>query len=502
MKILLPLGALACMAVIWVYTMAIGMGLMVLDALSVLPAMLAAIAALLTFITSIFKSPDALYRSRDLDMLLSLPIPARTVALARLLKLYAMNLLFTLGVLIPGCVSYALLAHPPAGFYVSYALTMLCVPMLPQVLGALLGALIVVVGSSFKGLRYVGLALMLVVLLGVVGGSWYMSFTGFDQTLLANAAQGLVGALGRLYPLTGLYSRAVNGALGALCLFIALSVLTMALAGALFGRSFGRVSAALNMNVRHNRFVMTAQRRSSAATALLRREWRRYLSINSYVLNTAFGLLLSLVAVVAVVVIMPREKLLAALEIENMDGILFALLPFVLSWLVGMAPTTASAVSVEGKTLWIVKSLPVSAYDWLLPKLRLNLQMALPVALVDALVLAVAYRVSGLALVVLVLMPMLTCVFMALMGLILNCMFPRFDWTNVTRVCKNGVPVMAAVFVSMILNFGGLFLSLAVEAMGYMLVPALFTVVLALICLGMWLLLRARAHSWAVRMEA
>jgi ABC-2 type transport system permease protein len=47
-----------------------------------------------------------------------------------------------------------------------------------------------------------------------------------------------------------------------------------------------------------------------------------------------------------------------------------ALVPFVFGWMASMGSTTASAISMEGKSLWIIKSLPVSAKDWFAAKPR------------------------------------------------------------------------------------------------------------------------------------
>ena len=64
------------------------------------------------------------------------------------------------------------------------------------------------------------------------------------------------------------------------------------------------------------------------------------------------------------------------LQLEGLDDIALSALPFALSWLISIGPTTACSVSLEGKNLWIVKTLPIPARDWLLPKLRLNLQLS------------------------------------------------------------------------------------------------------------------------------
>ena len=144
------------MGVAFAYCMGIAYALSAIGALAVFPVMLVSVSALVALVTTIVKAPDALFGTRDLDRLLSLPIPARTVATARVLKIYGMDLLFTLLILVPGGVAYGILARPAPAFYVSYALCALAAPMLPAVAASLLGALVALAGASIKRLRYAG----------------------------------------------------------------------------------------------------------------------------------------------------------------------------------------------------------------------------------------------------------------------------------------------------------------------------------------------------------
>ncbi len=343
---------------------------------------------------------------------------------------------------------------------------------------------------------------MFVALIGVVVGSSYLSSTAANEEMFINFVRGFSDLFARVYPLAGLYEKAVTGGDAlALLLYVGASLLSIALAGALFGRFFVRINSFLSARTHQKRFVLGAQRQRSPRAALLAREWRHFLSINSYVLNSAFGPILSLVAVVALAILVPRETIDMFLQLEGFDGIALSALPFALSWLISIGPTTACSVSLEGKELWIVKTLPIPAREWLLPKLRLNLQLFTPFAILDSLVIAWFFRASGVALAVLLLMPVLMGVFSALIGLIINCKFPRFDWTNAAKLAKNSAGVVAAVFISMALCLGGLFLTIKLPLPDPMLLPILFTAVLAIACIALYLLIRAHAEKWAAAMH-
>ncbi len=218
---LMALGALAVLAAIGFYCFGIAYGFRYMDALDLYPALMAAVAAIMVLTTTIFKAPDALFRSRDFDQMLSLPIPARVVAAARMLKLYAIELVFTLMILLPAGAIYAYFARPGAWFYPAYLLTMLAVPLVPLTLSSLLGVLVAFLGASVKRARYAGLLLSFAATLGVLAGSMYFSMAssrGVEQ--LINLAHLLSDTLFRIYPLSGIYSAAVVGRdPGALALF-------------------------------------------------------------------------------------------------------------------------------------------------------------------------------------------------------------------------------------------------------------------------------------------
>ena len=246
--------------------------------------------------------------------------------------------------------------------------------------------------------------------------------------------------------------------------------------------------------------MLRAQRSRSVGRALVAREWRRYLASNIYVLNTAFGLLLSIVAVVALAAFVPRDMLDTVLREAGLEGPMFAMLPFVLAWMVALAPTTGSSVSMEGKSLWIIRGMPIPARRWLMAKLKLNLQMVLPISLIDSLVLILALGIRGYALVAMLLLPALFGTFSALFGLALNCKVHRFDWTSETKVVKQSWGASLPVFLVMGLAFGGGYLTARVSAMDHMLVPLLFAAALAAASAALWILIRAKAEKWASRM--
>ena len=123
-----------------------------------------------------------------------------------------------------------------------------------------------------------------------------------------------------------------------------------------------------------------------------------------------------------------------------------------------MSPTSAS-VSLEGKTRWLTKSLPIPEKTQYDSKLLMALILDLPFYVVSVAVAAIGLSVTGMNLVRLIVIPAVFLVYSAVAGLTANLLFPRFDWENETQVVKQGASTGIAMLFSVVplLIMGGLF---------------------------------------------
>lgn len=80
-------------------------------------AVMGIVAVLLGTFGSVFNTYSSLYLAKDNDLLLSLPIPVRTIMTARLLSVYLMGLMYSAVVIVPAVIVYWLVApFTAAGF--------------------------------------------------------------------------------------------------------------------------------------------------------------------------------------------------------------------------------------------------------------------------------------------------------------------------------------------------------------------------------------------------
>lgn len=115
-------------------------------------------------------------------------------------------------------------------------------------------------------------------------------------------------------------------------------------------------------------------------------------------------------------------------------------------FLAALANTTAPSISLEGKNLWILKASPVDVGTILLAKLCVQLTIAIPVLIIDSVILSLTLHFSFMSFLWVCLIPVLMSVLSGLVGLIANLRYHRFDFTNEMQVVKNSASVLISMF--------------------------------------------------------
>ena len=192
--------------------------------------------------------------------------------------------------------------------------------------------------------------------------------------------------------------------------------------------------------------LLKAVRCRSISSALLDRELRRFTSSANYMLNCGFGTLF-LVLASGFLLWQGRELLeLVSQSFPERSGAMPVLLAFVLCLLSAMNDTTAPSVSLEGKQLWLAQSLPVSPWQVLRAKLRLQLLITIPPMLLCLVCLLAVYPGSPLELLFIAVTALSYALLMALLGLFLGLKMPNLSWTNEVVPIKQSACVALSLF--------------------------------------------------------
>ena len=381
-------------------------------------ALMGTLALLLGLIGSALMTYPTLYAARDNEFLLSLPIPPGTILLARMTGLYLLTLFFQVLVLLPAGIVYARYAGLTAGGAASWLVALGLLTLLTLALACAVGWLIALAAGH---VRHRSLVTVLLSTVFIVAYFALCMRLNRSLALLMEHLDLLARYFaGWLRPL-GLIGRALSGDGAALFVFAALSLALSALVYAALSRSF---------------FALAAGRRAATEdAALLRRELTHLGRSAVYLLNCTMGGILLLTGSVYALL---RRDVLAAILAQNSElrAELLPLTAGIILLLCAMGIVTAPSVSLEGRRLWIVQSLPVEPWQVLRAKLRLHLLCVGAPALVSAVLLAAALRLGAVQAVLLILLTLAFVFFVAQTGLLWGLRLPDPPCTNETAPIK------------------------------------------------------------------
>lgn len=442
------IGVVVLLLLCGFYSFGIAMVLDTMDILPVLLALMAVAATIPTLTSSFYKTGNLLFAFGDYEMVFSLPVRTSIVVASRLALSYLMNLAFVLFLMVPAGIVYAGMAKPGAGFYVVYVLGIFIMPLLPLTVGAIISAVIAVISARFKrkNLMNIVLSLAAIVIIMVLSMQTNRIEQAFDEI-----AAFLPTLAGRIYPPAQWFMlAAAEGNMLAFGTFAAVSIVPFALFSLLLGAHYKRVYTWVASVGGHTAYKRKDVKAKSPVGALLAREWRRYFATPIYVVNTAVGPVLMVLAAGAFA-FLSDQQLAALFDVPGFSSMMTSAAPVVLAGLCVLTCTTAVSISLEGKSLWLLRSLPVRTADIFFAKAMVNVLLLAPGIVISAVLVALKIRPTVVEAIFLVLLPLAYSFVIALVGLVANLFFPMMQWKNETMVVKRSMAVTVALFGGMLL---------------------------------------------------
>ncbi|MEI6578118.1 MAG: hypothetical protein WCN92_01490 [Eubacteriales bacterium] len=416
------------------------------DALYLLPALMMSTCCLMILFTTIYKVKGTIFGFNDYDLLMSLPVKTSTIVVSRMVVLYAINFIFCAFLMLPAGAVYIYYALPNITFYIGFLLTFFVIPLVPIIIASVIGLLIHFFASHFKHNNIANLIITLSLFMGIM----YLSFN--LNTFIMNVVdigKSVMQSVNRFYPLAQMYTDGVCKAdFLSLFLFIFISVSSFFLFAYIVGIKFKALNTLMAASKTTSNYKMTSLNVSSPFKAIYKRELKRYFSSVNYVLNTGVGFLLFTMASVALI-FMGADKLEMIIKIPGITNIIAKAGPIAISFFVVMSCSTACAISLEGKNLWIVKSMPISIKSIFLSKLAVNLTLSIPSILINSSIFAYVFKFNVEQTMLLYLVPIAYAFFTAFGGLAINLNFPNFTWSTEITVIKQSAAVMLAALLGM-----------------------------------------------------
>lgn len=460
-------------SLVFFYCIMIGNGLKMFNCIELLPALMMAVTSMIVLITTVLKVKGTIFGFKDYDLVMSLPVSTAGIVASRLILLYAINLVFVIIFMLPMTLAYGVLATPTARFYMISIVMMLFLPFIPIVVASILGSIITYFASRFRYSNIVTIIFSMLLLVAFIGLSF--SFQDNSGQKLINMSKTLTNNVNAIYPLSGMYTKAVTEYdYSAMAAFLFISILLFLIFSYVVGKVFKKMNTIVMTGRSRSNYKMGELKVSNQFMALYRKEIKRYFASPLYVLNTGFGIVLLTIATFALFFINVKQLFGNTEEM----GLFFLFIPVFVSFCAVMCCTTMASISLEEKNLWIIKSLPVKTVTIYQAKLAVNLTVLFP-ALIDAVIISLVLRI-GLVQGIFTLLAVIVCgFFTAIFGLLVNLKLPNFNWTNETIVVKQSASAVIAIFAGMAV--AGLQILLFVLLPSYVLAYLIYCILIAVV---------------------
>lgn len=418
----------------------LGISLKAFDSMEVLLSLFMAITCIMVLFTTIYKVKGTIFGFKDFDLVMSMPVSNGKIVASRLILLYIVNFAFVLIAIVPMTVAYGKLARPGVMFYLLNLIAMIFMPLIPIIIASVLGTVLAYVTMRLK---YSNILYIVFIFILVIGWIFIMpSFVQASQEAMVETSKALAGRINRIYPLAGLYSKAVaKSDFGALIIFIGFSVLAFLIFSWGVGKVFIRINTEI-MTVRYKAdYRMGELKSSSPLMALYKKDFKRYFASPIYVLNTGFGMAILLLFSIAMPFINLKNLFGEMLPV----GLIQEVMPLIIMFCMATSCTTMASVSIEGKNLWIVRSLPVSTATVFASKILVNLSVLAP-SFLASIVMGITLRLPFINGILVVLSVASFAIFVSVYGLLINLSFPNLSWSNETVIVKQSAASLISIF--------------------------------------------------------
>ena len=418
-------------------------------------AIMSLMATFLGAFGSVFNTYAGLYAAKDNDLLLSLPIPVRTLMASRLLGVYLMGLMYSAVVIVPAVIVYWMRVSAAPRYILGGVLLTVLISIFVLTLSCALGWVVAKVSRKLKHKSFI------TVIVSLAGLAIYYFFVFKAQTaieqLVANAAvygEKIKGAAHPLYVfgLTG------TGDVTAMLLSAAVIIALFALTWTLLSRSFLQITTASGASGKAV-YREKAVKRRSIDGALFGKELARFTASPNYMLNSGLGILL--LPISGILLLWKGGTVVSLLNevFTSQSGCAEVLLCTGVCAIASMNDMATPSVSLEGKSLWLAQSLPVKPWQVLRAKLKVQLALTALPALVPLACMAFILPVTA-ALPLVFAEALAYIAFSACLGLTLGVARANLTWTSELMPIKQSLAVTIALFGGWLyaIVFAGLYL--------------------------------------------
>jgi ABC-2 type transport system permease protein len=415
-------------------------------------------------IFGIYYVVSAFYFSRDLEMLIPLPVRPYEVMLSKF-SIIMVNEYLTIAVIVlPFLIAFGILSEGGAGYWVNAALVYAALPVIPlAVVSVLVVAMMRLVNISRKKDVFIliGSIALLVVAFGI---QWLIHHAGNENATVSDFAQflsspdSLLVRIGAFFPPSIWAARAIAGGfsiegLKNLALLLGISVFffgaMIILGEQLFYKGLiGLAETDIRKRTlsRDELFRRVSSGRRAFA-AIFIREWRMMNRTPVFLLN---GILIAILLPVLFIPMVQATSSPVGAGLRRLaasDNTVPIILSVALFMVIcgGINGTASSAFSREGVQFWISRVIPVAPQEQAAAKFLHSYLVGMLGIVAAAIVAGIILELRAALLLSSAGLALAACALMTAVGMIIDLSRPLLDWTNPQKAIKQNLNVLLAL---------------------------------------------------------
>lgn len=455
-------------------------------------ALMGLVAIFVGIFGSVFSTYATLYKAKDNEALLSLPIDTKKILIARLTTTYLLGCIFSALFYIPTLIYYYTHVTQTVASVVCSLLQFIVFNIASMALVCIIGYFVALLSSRFAGKSYITVIVTMGFLVLYYWG--YFKLMGSIETIAGNGVIFAQKLEGKAY----LFHKFGASFIGDIPAFLIWTLIVLAVFAVVFFVLSSNYLKLMTTNRGSKKVEYVAEKSIKSRSinkALLMKEWKRFTKSAVYLMNSGIGAMLVPILAIAMIIkadaireMMDKYVTLMTAMFPGLDvkGYIPLLCVAMMLFVGSMIVITAPAVSLEGQSIWILKSLPIDPIKILDQKRRLHLFVGIPAVVIMGLAFGYVLKMEIGDIALTILVGIAYTLLNANAGLALNLLMPNLTWKDETVPVKQSTPVLIVIFGSfaIIVGLGALYIKFLKDVLTNPMDYAIYVFVFFVVCAG------------------
>jgi len=398
------------------------------------------------------------FKNNDNDVLFSYPITKNQIVFSKLFSVYLKNIFVVLVIMSACLIAFGHFASINETLVLLYYVCSLFIPFIPIVLVTFLTYINDYAKVKLnKLLFYVGKYSILLIVLGLV-----LVLIRKDGFIDVNSgADYLIKILNTIYPLGFIFLETISKeSIIFFLLYVMLNVLFIYLYNSIMSNNILKICSLLQgVNKNHN-FVYKRRMKLNKTGGMIRKEIYNLFSNRIYLISS-FG-----INVIVLIVLIMGLNIINIDKVFNIDffDVYFNNYgPALLGCLNTLNIMTISAISLEKDNMQMYRTMPVSMFKILFSKWIVNVLFSGIFVIIEVIMIALVFKVTGIALLLWFILPFSILMFMSLTGLVLDYTFVSKKETSDNVIIKQRILVFIPTVLSLVIGLLPVFLNMGIK---------------------------------------